>query len=274
MALPRRHVLPLCAAVSEKHLVRVVAWLEEPLGLVMEFAEGAPIAEKPNLQARPHLLTSSAWHLSPQPDVMGPVPSTSLNPYPNKPVASPAAAASRRHWGRQRPQCTLTPMACLSARLLVFIQKPPPRPALQSLLRCRWAPSQTFSLGWLLRVAIGVAGALEHMHYRQARVRTSTLLQRCVWSQAYGPPVQLCMQPCTLLYSSAHGPASACCRALLPRCPIACRGIAHGDVYAHNVMADETGHATLCDYGACTLLGKPLAPLPSHVSLVWHMPDP
>lgn len=29
-----------------------------------------------------------------------------------------------------------------------------------------------------------------------------------------------------------------------------CRGIAHGDVYAHNVMASEEGHATLCDYGA------------------------
>lgn len=107
-----RDEMAIAFSVSEKHLVRVVAWLEEPLGLVMEFAEGAPIAEKPNLQ---------------------------------------------------------------------------------SLLRCRWAPSQTFSLGWLLRVAIGVAGALEHMHYR---------------------------------------------------------GIAHGDVYAHNVMADETGHATLCDYGA------------------------
>ncbi|KAL4442982.1 hypothetical protein ABPG77_008473 [Micractinium sp. CCAP 211/92] len=107
-----RDEMAVAFSVSEKHLVRVVARLEEPLGLVMEFAEGAPIAEKPNLQ---------------------------------------------------------------------------------SLLRCRWAPGQTFSLGWLLRVAIGVAGALEHMHYR---------------------------------------------------------GIAHGDVYAHNVMADEAGHATLCDYGA------------------------
>ena len=29
-----------------------------------------------------------------------------------------------------------------------------------------------------------------------------------------------------------------------------CRGIAHGDVYAHNLMADEEGRATLCDYGA------------------------
>lgn len=28
------------------------------------------------------------------------------------------------------------------------------------------------------------------------------------------------------------------------------RGICHGDVYAHNVMASEEGHATLCDYGA------------------------
>ena len=33
------------------------------------------------------------------------------------------------------------------------------------------------------------------------------------------------------------------------------RGIAHGDVYAHNVMASEEGHATLCDYGALYTAG-------------------
>lgn len=39
---------------------------------------------------------------------------------------------------------------------------------------------------------------------------------------------------------------------MLSRCMSAAsrRGIAHGDVYAHNVMASEEGHATLCDYGA------------------------
>ena len=26
-------------------------------------------------------------------------------------------------------------------------------------------------------------------------------------------------------------------------------GICHGDVYAHNVVADENGDAVLCDYG-------------------------
>lgn len=26
-------------------------------------------------------------------------------------------------------------------------------------------------------------------------------------------------------------------------------GICHGDVYAHNVLADAAGHAVLCDYG-------------------------
>ncbi|KAL4857990.1 Plant intracellular Ras-group-related LRR protein 5 [Chlorella vulgaris] len=107
-----RDEMAISFSVSEKHLVKVVAQLAEPLGLVLEFAEGQPIAEKPNLQ---------------------------------------------------------------------------------SLLRCRWAPDLTFQLAWLLKVALGVAAALEHMHYR---------------------------------------------------------GICHGDVYAHNVMASEEGHATLCDYGA------------------------
>lgn len=64
----------------------------------------------------------------------------------------------------------------------------------QSLLRCRWAPGRTFSLDFVLRVAGGLADALEHMHYR---------------------------------------------------------GVAHGDVYAHNVLADEEGRVYLCDYGAC-----------------------
>ncbi len=41
-----------------------------------------------------------------------------------------------------------------------------PTPPPQSLLRCRWAPGQVLQLGWVLRVAIGVASALEHMHYR------------------------------------------------------------------------------------------------------------
>lgn len=107
-----RDEMAISFSVSERHLVRVVAQLQSPLGLVMEYAEGQPIAEKPNLQ---------------------------------------------------------------------------------SLLRCRWAPGLALQLPWVLRVAAGVAAALEHMHYK---------------------------------------------------------GICHGDVYAHNVMADEAGHATLCDYGA------------------------
>ncbi|PSC71659.1 kinase [Micractinium conductrix] len=107
-----RDEMAIAFCVNETHLVKVVAQLKQPLGLVMEFAQGSPFAEKPNLQ---------------------------------------------------------------------------------SLLRCRWGTGQTFELAFILRVAIGVASALEHMHYR---------------------------------------------------------GIAHGDVYAHNVMVSEEGHATLCDYGA------------------------
>ena len=50
--LAPRPLLTPRAAVSEKHLVRVVAQLQQPLGLVMEFAEGRPIADKPNLEVR------------------------------------------------------------------------------------------------------------------------------------------------------------------------------------------------------------------------------
>lgn len=34
------------------------------------------------------------------------------------------------------------------------------------------------------------------------------------------------------------------------------RGIAHGDLYAHNVLVDEKGHALLGDFGAATIYGK------------------
>ena len=34
------------------------------------------------------------------------------------------------------------------------------------------------------------------------------------------------------------------------------RGIAHGDLYAHNILIDKTGHAFLGDFGAATIYGK------------------
>lgn len=40
------------------------------------------------------------------------------------------------------------------------------KPNLESLLRCRWAPAAAFAPLFVLRVARGLAGALEHMHYR------------------------------------------------------------------------------------------------------------
>ena len=34
------------------------------------------------------------------------------------------------------------------------------------------------------------------------------------------------------------------------------RGIAHGDLYAHNILIDDRGHALLGDFGAATIYGK------------------
>ncbi|KAH8747354.1 hypothetical protein BGZ57DRAFT_823957 [Hyaloscypha finlandica] len=34
------------------------------------------------------------------------------------------------------------------------------------------------------------------------------------------------------------------------------RGIAHGDLYAHNILIDDNGHALLGDFGAATIYGK------------------
>ena len=67
------------------------------------------------------------------------------------------------------------------------------KPNFESVLRCRWATGETFSLDFVVKVASGVASALEAMH---------------------------------------------------------ARGIIHGDVYAHNVLADFEGNSVLCDYGA------------------------
>ena len=66
------------------------------------------------------------------------------------------------------------------------------KPNFSSLLRCRWPPTLTFSVRYVLQVGSCVARALKYLH----RIR-----------------------------------------------------ICHGDVYAHNVVADENGNAVLCDYG-------------------------
>ena len=34
------------------------------------------------------------------------------------------------------------------------------------------------------------------------------------------------------------------------------RGIAHGDLYAHNILIDKSGHALLGDFGAATIYSK------------------
>ena len=120
-------------AVSERHLVRVLAQMQAPLGLVLEFAEGAPIAEKPNLQVS----EKRGAHGSAEGGHAGK-------------TAHSMAGAGAPQLG---PALTNTTRA-------------PPCSCLQSLLRCRWAPGRTFQLAWVLKVAIGVAAALEHCHYR------------------------------------------------------------------------------------------------------------
>lgn len=110
--------IAIACALNDKNLIRVLGRMEVPLGLVMEFVEGSPLADKPNHE---------------------------------------------------------------------------------SLLRCRWPVGAAYDLSFVLRVVVAVASALEHMHSR---------------------------------------------------------GIAHGDVYAHNVIADDKGNAVLCDYGAAFAYSK------------------
>jgi Leucine-rich repeat (LRR) protein/predicted Ser/Thr protein kinase len=102
----------IACALSDKHLIKVLARIAEPLGIIMEYVDGKPMAEKPNSE---------------------------------------------------------------------------------SLLRCRWEQGVSFSLEFVLNVASGLASALEAMHSK---------------------------------------------------------GVIHGDVYAHNVLADAEGKVVLCDYGA------------------------
>jgi Leucine-rich repeat (LRR) protein len=102
----------IACALSDKNLIKVLARVSEPLGIIMEYVDGAPMAEKPNSE---------------------------------------------------------------------------------SLLRCRWEEGVSFSLDYVLTVAAGLSSALEAMHSK---------------------------------------------------------GVIHGDVYAHNVLADAQGNIVLCDYGA------------------------
>ena len=100
----------------------------------------------------------------------------------SQPVAGRAHAASSARWLPKGAtsgggECTLCgagqhPTACHAAShpCNPHAALPPP-PPLQSLLRCRWGTGQTFELAFILRVAIGVASALEHMHYRSVRGR-------------------------------------------------------------------------------------------------------
>lgn len=117
--------IAIASSLSDRNLVKVLARLNDPLGLVMDFVDAKPLAEKPNSH---------------------------------------------------------------------------------SLLRCRWNKDILFSLSFVFNVATGVASALEHMH---------------------------------------------------------ARGVLHGDVYAHNVLVDANGNATLCDYGAASayLKNSPLSPV-------------
>ena len=115
----------LACMVNDINLARVLGKIDEPLGIIMEYVEGKPLAEKPN--------------------------STSL-------------------------------------------------------LRCRWNENDRFSIGFVLRCIACVAGALEHLHSKS---------------------------------------------------------IAHGDVYAHNVLAAQDGTSILCDYGASFIYKKGE---PSHAS--------
>jgi serine/threonine protein kinase len=48
------------------------------------------------------------------------------------------------------------------------------------------------------------------------------------------------------------------------------RGVCHGDVYAHNVLADEEGHAVLCDYGEAVVCERLWLCVKERVVCVWR----
>lgn len=80
-------------------------------------------------------------------------------------------------------------------------------------------------------------------------------LLRCRW----GPGLQL---PLSYVLHAATDVASAL--AYLHR-----NGICHGDVYAHNVLADAAGRAVLCDYGE-----SPSSPPPARILTPLWVPVP
>ena len=72
------------------------------------------------------------------------------------------------------------------------------------------------TLSFILRVLTGIASACAHLHHASCSTSTAT----------------------TAASAAAVGRTT--------------RGIMHGDLYAHNILVDDVGHALLTDFGAAT----------------------
>ena len=178
-------------------LTLVVARIREPDALVMKLVEGKPMAEKPNLQS----LLRCRWTLR---QSFSPGCAGTLQPLlPCDPTRVHSAS------------CLSCPSMSLHAQGAACANIGRLRAGLISILRQCQLPGKEWTpdCRWVLRAALGVAGALNYMH------------EHCV---------------------------------------------AHGDVYAHNMLAADNGATVLCDYGAAFFYSKAQRALQEAIEVSSH----
>lgn len=151
----------ITAALDHPHLTRVLALVDNPKGLLLQRVyarqgrNAAPTLARPRSEVgRPSLLCKG-------PSSHGSCHLLGKGAAPFVVYLTPSSCCQATVSAGLMPGCSLRgPPAAASLPCRAMAEKP----NFDSLLRCRWAVGHSFSLEFVLRVAQGVASALEYLH--------------------------------------------------------------------------------------------------------------